>query len=103
MNVSPLTWITEAQFEMAGPAKKRAQAEQKGSGSSEERQSSGRDVTQRSTPKSIPRLDGNRDPVFTAARKPIDYSNLKDLKNISDFLGMRGWYVARGVSPRHFL
>jgi hypothetical protein len=89
---------------MGGPSKKRAQAEKKGSGSSDAPQSSGdssgRDDTQRSTPKSIPRLDGNRDPAIRST-KPIavDYSKPNDLKNISDFLGMAGWYVARGVSP----
>ncbi|KAF2470296.1 eukaryotic translation initiation factor 2C 2 [Lindgomyces ingoldianus] len=87
---------------MVGPAKKRAQAENKGSGSSEGRkssqESSGRDVaTQRSTPKSIPRLDGNRDPIVLDRNAPITYTKPGDLKNISEFLGMRGWYTARGI------
>jgi eukaryotic translation initiation factor 2C len=89
---------------MAGPAKKRAQAEKKSNGSSEEHKSSrdsGREETpQRSTPKSLPRLDGNRDPqtrdLATLSRNPADYANLR---NISDALGMAGWYIARGVSP----
>lgn len=93
---------------MAGPAKKRAQAEKTTSSSSDTQQSSREDAgrTQRSTPKSIPRLDGNKDPAVSHAdpnRAPIDYSRANDLKNISDFLGMAGWYVARGVRPNFFL
>jgi len=94
---------------MAGPAKKRAQAEKKASGSSDTQQSSRgsagrRDATQRSSPTSIPRLDGNRDPPEKAfGVPPIDYSQPKDLKNLSDFLGMGGWYVARGVSSNALL
>ncbi|KAF2789751.1 Piwi-domain-containing protein [Melanomma pulvis-pyrius CBS 109.77] len=88
---------------MAGPAKKRAHAEKKTSGPSDAQQSSREDAgrTQRSTPKSIPRLDGNKDPAVSHAdpnRAPIDYSRANDLKNISDFLGMAGWYVARGYT-----
>jgi hypothetical protein len=88
---------------MAGPAKKRAQAEKKSSGSSDT-QSSSNDRTQRSSPKAIAPLDGNMDPdapravTQVAGRVPADYTNAKDLKNISDFLGMAGWYTARGVS-----
>jgi hypothetical protein len=88
---------------MAGPAKKRAQAEKKSSGSSDA-QSSSNDRTQRSSPKAIAPLDGNMDPdapravTHMAGRVPADYTNAKDLKNISDFLGMAGWYTARGVS-----
>ncbi|KAF1946406.1 Piwi-domain-containing protein [Clathrospora elynae] len=81
---------------MAGPAKKRAQAEKKHSGSSNGSSSESRDPTQRSTPKSIPHLDGNRDPSIS--RIPIDYSVPTDLKNISDFLGLGGWYAARGLA-----
>jgi len=88
---------------MAGPAKKRAQAEKKSNDSSEEHKSSrnsGREETpQRSTPKSLPRFDGNRDPqtrdLATLSQNSADYANLK---NISDALGMAGWYIARGVS-----
>src|SRR4051812_6300263 len=93
---------------MAGPAKKRAQAEKKASSSSDTQQSSrgsaGRyDATQRSSPTSIPRLDGNRDPPEkTSGIPPVEYSQQKDLKNLSDFLGMGGWYVARGVSSNAF-
>ena len=88
---------------MAGPAKKRAQAEKKSSGSSDA-QSSSNDRTQRSSPKAIAPLDGNMDPDAPRAvtqvtgRIPTDYTNARDLKNISDFLGMAGWYTARGVS-----
>ncbi|KAL1800152.1 hypothetical protein ACET3X_000494 [Alternaria dauci] len=80
---------------MAGPAKKRAQAEKQSNGSSNGSSSQSRDPTQRSAPKSIPRLDGNRDPNV---RVPVDYSDPRDLKNISDFLGMAGWYQARGIT-----
>ena len=84
---------------MAGPAKKRAQADNKSSGSSKDSSSESRDLTQRSAPKSIPRLDGNRDPSF---RKAIDYTAPNDLKNLSEFLSMGGWYAARGVSTNAF-
>jgi hypothetical protein len=80
---------------MAGPAKKRAQVEKQSGDSSNGSASHSHDLTQRSAPKSIPRLDGNRDP---AVRKAVDYTTPNDLKNISEFLGMRGWYAARGVS-----
>ena len=83
------------QSAMAGPAKKRAQAEKQSNGSSNGSSSQSRDPTQRSAPKSIPRLDGNRDPNV---RAPVEYTDPRDLKNISDFLGMAGWYQARGVS-----
>jgi hypothetical protein len=78
---------------MGAPAKKRAQAEKVSAGSPSQPSSDG------STPKSIPRLDGNRDPGILAGRAPVDYSRPNDLKNISDFLGLAGWYAARGVSP----
>ena len=80
---------------MAGPAKKRAQADKQPNGSSNGSSSESRDPTQRSVPKPIPRLDGNRDPSIKAV---VDYANPNDLKNISDFLGLGGWYAARGVS-----
>lgn len=88
---------------MAGAAKRRAARAQfdknKGSSSSG---SSGNpsDGTGRSLPKSITRLDGNRDPttVTNKGRNAIDYSRPQDLKNISEALGFAGWCVARGVS-----
>jgi eukaryotic translation initiation factor 2C len=92
---------------MAGPAKRRAQAEKKSTGSSDTQPSSN-DRTQRSSPKAIAPLDGNMDPdapravTQVAGRVPANYTNAKDLKNISDFLGMAGWYTARGVSPNCF-
>ncbi|KAF2263506.1 Piwi-domain-containing protein [Lojkania enalia] len=83
---------------MAGPAKKRAVIEKQSSGSSDGKASSGHDgATQRSSPKSIPRLDGNRDPTIGRGIAPIEYSRTNDLKNISEFLGMKGWYAARGL------
>jgi eukaryotic translation initiation factor 2C len=84
---------------MAGPAKKRAVAEKQSNGSSNSSSSDSRDPTQRSE-KSIPRLDGNRDPNIPCA---ADYSDPRDLKNISDFLGLGGWYTARGVSTNTLL
>jgi eukaryotic translation initiation factor 2C len=84
---------------MAGATKHRAQAEKKPQGSSQSSSSASRDPTQRST-KSIPRLDGNRDP---SALAPIDYTRPTDLKNISEFLGIGGWYAARGVSTNALL
>jgi eukaryotic translation initiation factor 2C len=85
---------------MAGPAKKRAIAEKQSNGSSNGSSSDSRDPTQRSE-KSIPRLDGNRDPNIPCAA--ADYSDPRDLKNISDFLGLGGWYTARGVSTSTLL
>lgn len=89
---------------MAGPAKKRVQAESQATGSSENQSAnSGR--------QSIPRNDGGRDrpeassgqrrivPVGQAA---IERSDPRDLKNISEFLGLVGWYAARGVSDFSF-
>lgn len=87
-----------AEVIMGGPAKRRAEAEKATSSSGG---SSGRshDATERSTPKSIPRLDGNRDPIVTnIGHNAIDYSRPQDLKNISEALGYAGWCVARGVS-----
>jgi eukaryotic translation initiation factor 2C len=86
---------------MGGPGKRRAQAEKQQNSSSGDSSSPSRDPTQRSTPKSIPRLDGNKDPV--AGRIPIEYSKPTDLKNISEALGLGGWYAARGVSANDFL
>lgn len=85
---------------MAGAQKKRAREERKPEGSSNGSSSESRDPTQRSVPKSIPRLDGNRDP---SRGNPVDYSKPTDLKNISDFLGIAGWYTARGVSANSFV
>jgi hypothetical protein len=86
---------------MGRPAKRRAHTEQQAASSSGDSSSASRDPTQRSEPKSIPRLDGNRDPV--AGRIPIDYSKPTDLKNISEALGLGGWYAARGVSANSLL
>jgi hypothetical protein len=80
---------------MAGPAKKHAKNEKKPQGSSNGSSSASRDPTQRSAPKSITRLDGNRDPSVNGV---LDYTRPTDLKNISEFLGLAGWYAARGVS-----
>ncbi|CAI6339047.1 unnamed protein product [Periconia digitata] len=74
---------------MGGAGKRRAHVEQQSSSTG----GSSRASTAR-TPKSISRLDGNRDP--DSYRAPIEYSNEKDLKNLSDFLGLKGWYIARG-------
>jgi hypothetical protein len=79
---------------MAGPPQNRAQAEKPPQGSSQGSSSASRDPTQRSL-KSIPSVDGNRDP---GALAPIEYTVPTDLKNISEFLGLAGWYAARGVS-----
>ncbi|KAH8727196.1 Piwi domain-containing protein [Phaeosphaeriaceae sp. PMI808] len=79
---------------MAGAKKHRAQAEKKPEDSSNSSSSGSRDATQRS----IPRLDGNRDPN---ARGVLEYTKPTDLKNMSEFLGLTGWYAARGVKlPR---
>jgi eukaryotic translation initiation factor 2C len=83
---------------MGGPAKQRASAG-KPQGSSNGSSSASRDPTQRSERKSIPRLDGNRDPIETC----VDKMRPTDLKNISEFLGLDGWYAARGVSTNTLL
>ncbi|EOA89671.1 uncharacterized protein SETTUDRAFT_159260 [Exserohilum turcica Et28A] len=84
---------------MGGPPNKRAQAEKQSNGSSNG-SSESRNATQQSAPKSIPRLDGNRDPGM---RKPVEYMATNDLKNLSEFLGLEGWYKARGITVPHKL
>jgi len=81
------------------PAKRNAQAEKKPQGSSQGSSSESRDPTQRSAQRSIPKLDGNRDPAVGV----IDYTRPGDLKNLSEFLGLAGWYAARGVSTNAVL
>jgi eukaryotic translation initiation factor 2C len=83
---------------MAGPPKQRASAG-KPQGGSNGSSSASHDSTQRSEPKSLPRLDGNRDNIETC----VDKMRPTDLKNISEFLGMDGWYAARGVSTNTLL
>ncbi|KAH7394184.1 Piwi domain-containing protein [Phaeosphaeria sp. MPI-PUGE-AT-0046c] len=80
---------------MGAASKRHAIAEKKPVGSSSGSSSASRDPTQRSAPKSIPRLDGNRDPTLLGV---LDYTRPTDLKNISEFLGLAGWYTARGFS-----
>ncbi len=79
---------------MGRPTKTVADRERQSKGSSQGSSSESRHQTGRSTPKSIPRLDGNRDPTINAT----DYTDPRDLKNLSEFLGAAGWYAARGVS-----
>ena len=86
---------------MGGPSKRRAQAEHKGTSSSGNSSGPSRD------PKSVDRMDGNRDPVLPTgpglSKMPaIDYSRPQDLKNISEALGYSGWCIARGVSTNAF-
>jgi len=80
---------------MGGPSKRRrADGENLGKNPSSSGESGSR-----STPKSIPRLDGNKDPIITKpGRNAVDYSQANDLKNISEALGMAGWFTARGES-----
>ncbi|KAF2129769.1 eukaryotic translation initiation factor 2C 2 [Dothidotthia symphoricarpi CBS 119687] len=78
---------------MAGPSKKRAQTERTATTASS---TTSRDPTQRSI-QSIPKNDGNRDPGISRGA-PVDYSKPTSLKNISEFLGLAGWYTARGMS-----
>ncbi|KAJ4348243.1 Protein argonaute [Didymosphaeria variabile] len=83
---------------MGGPSKRRAQDEKKSSSSSGNSSGRSRDATERSVPKSIPRLDGNRDPVTVGTgSNAVDYSRPQDLKNISEALGYAGWCIARGL------
>ncbi|KAF2018363.1 eukaryotic translation initiation factor 2C 2, partial [Aaosphaeria arxii CBS 175.79] len=77
---------------MAGPGKKRA-GQEKAASSSTDTQQSSRDTAQQGTAKPIAAYDGHGD---SSALVPINYSNERDLKNISEFLGMAGWYAARG-------
>lgn len=61
--------------------------------------SSGGSSSGRSAPASIPRLDGNRDPAVTReSGTAMGNCNEKDVKNVSEYLGLTGWYKARGVS-----
>ena len=86
---------------MAGPAKQRAQAQkqqQQQAARSKDSSSASRDPTQRS----IPKFDGNKDPHGHGAGV-MEYTRPNDLKNLSEFLGMGGWYTARGVSANAFL
>jgi eukaryotic translation initiation factor 2C len=75
---------------MGGPAKNRSQKEKPSSSSTNE-----------SSGQSVPRFDGNRDPNLDFRRpgeSAVEYSKANDLKNISEFLGIGGWYTARGVA-----
>lgn len=81
---------------MAGPAKQRSQHQkqkQQQTARSVDNSSSSRDPTQRS----INKFDGNKDP-HGHGQGVLDYTRPNDLKNLSEFLGMSGWYTARGVS-----
>lgn len=88
---------------MAGPAKQRGQNQKQQQQQTQPQQtqptrsadnsSASRDPTQRS----INKLDGNKDPQGHG-QCPQDYTRPNDLKNLSEFLGMAGWYTARGVS-----
>ncbi|KAF2201527.1 Piwi-domain-containing protein [Delitschia confertaspora ATCC 74209] len=83
---------------MAGPNKKRADTVKKSSGHSKGQDSRGSsDNMPRSSPKRIGNFDGANDSGSVKKRKPEDYIPKRDLLNISDFLGMQGWYAARGV------
>ncbi|KAF2444106.1 eukaryotic translation initiation factor 2C 2 [Karstenula rhodostoma CBS 690.94] len=84
---------------MGGPPRRRAEAEKKGSSSSGNSSGPSREATERSLTKSIPRLDGNRDPLGASTRSEhaVEYSRPQDLKNISEALGYAGWCVARGL------
>ena len=82
---------------MAGPAKQRAQKEkqqqQQQAGFFNESSSASHDPTQHS----INKPNGNKDPHGHGVGV-MDYTKPNDLKNLSEFLGMSGWYTARGVS-----
>jgi len=85
---------------MAGPAKQRAQKEkqqQQQAGSSNNSSSASCDPT----PHSIDKSNGNKDPNGHGVGV-MDYTKPNDLKNLSEFLGMSGWYTARGVSTNAF-
>ncbi|KAL5121167.1 Protein argonaute [Pleosporales sp. CAS-2024a] len=80
---------------MGGPtsSKPHVKANKQPQGSSDG-SSASRDPTQRSVPKSINKLDGNRDPSTMGV---LGHTRPTDLKNMSDFLGHTGWYTARGM------
>ncbi|KAF1362486.1 Piwi-domain-containing protein [Lizonia empirigonia] len=80
---------------MAGPAKKRGQKEKQPQqqASSSQDSSASRDPTQRS----INKLDGNKDP-HGHGEGVMEYTKESDLKNLSEFLGISGWYTARGLT-----
>jgi eukaryotic translation initiation factor 2C len=80
---------------MAGPSKRRAREQKPGASTSGDSST----ASHGKTASSIPRVDGNRDPGAESDRRiPIDYSAPNSLKNISEALGLAGWYTARGVS-----
>lgn len=90
---------------MAGPAKQRAKKErdqkrqqQQQTDSSNDSSSASRDPTQRS----INKFDGNKDPLGHGSCA-VDHSRPNDMKNLSEFLGISGWYTARGVSANALL
>lgn len=87
---------------MAGPAsaqkqkqkqQKQQQQQQQPAARSADNSSASRNPTQRS----INKFDGNKDP-HGHGKGVLDYTRPNDLKNLSEFLGMGGWYTARGVS-----
>lgn len=87
---------TSSGDDMGGPPKKHAEREKPYGNASKSSSSGG--ATERSTLRSVPRLDGTREGEVAA----VDYSQPNDLKNISEFLGIGGWYKARGVSSLTF-
>lgn len=82
---------------MAGPAKQRVQKEkqqqEQQAGFSNESSSTSCDPA----PHSADKPNGNKDPNGHGVGV-MDYTKPNDLKNLSEFLGMSGWYTARGVS-----
>lgn len=81
---------------MAGPSKRKAHGDKKPDSSSGGSSAASQGAATRSTPRSIGRVDGNRDPEVY--QPPEAYSVANDLKNLSEFLSTKGWYTARGVS-----
>jgi|SRR5690242_1024598 len=89
---------------MAGPAsaQKQKQKQQKQQQQQQKQQPAARSADNSSasrnpTQRSINKFDGNKDP-HGHGKGVLDYTRPNDLKNLSEFLGMGGWYTARGVS-----
>ncbi|KAF3005095.1 hypothetical protein E8E13_009910 [Curvularia kusanoi] len=80
---------------MAGPSKQRVQRQEKQQ--KQQARSADNSSASRPTQGSINKYDGNRDPD-SPGQGVMDYTRLNDLKNLSEFLGMAGWCVARGFA-----
>ncbi|KAJ4987318.1 eukaryotic translation initiation factor 2c [Stagonosporopsis vannaccii] len=82
---------------MAGPPKRRTQSQKKQQQQQAARSADNSTASRDPTQRSINKFDGNKDP-HGHGKGVEDYTRPNDLKNISEFLGLAGWYTARGLS-----